>query len=125
MYAGSLAPPGPEASGLAHFGSRRFLMIPFLPFASRRAARAARARPNHPHSLRAALEVLEPRSLLTIFQAPQLVVGNFGFNAGGWRVDQHPRLVVDVTGDNRADIVGFGKPGGFAPRHTRKRTFPA
>src|SRR5204862_6831935 len=42
------------------------------------------------------------------FQAPQLVVANFGYNAGGWRVDQHPRILADVTGDGRPDIVGFG-----------------
>ena len=40
--------------------------------------------------------------------APQLVVRNFGYNAGGWRVDQHPRFLADTTGDGRADIVGFG-----------------
>ena len=45
------------------------------------------------------------------FQAPQLVVGNFGYNAGGWRVDMHPRFLADITGDGRADIVGFGNAG--------------
>jgi hypothetical protein len=45
------------------------------------------------------------------FAAPQLVVNNFGFSAGGWRVDQHPRLVADTTGDGRADVVGFGNAG--------------
>jgi hypothetical protein len=45
------------------------------------------------------------------FQAPQLVAGNFGYNAGGWRVDMHPRFLADITGDGRADIVGFGNAG--------------
>ena len=45
------------------------------------------------------------------FAAPQLVVDNFGYDAGGWRVDQHPRFLADVTGDGRADIVGFGNAG--------------
>ena len=41
--------------------------------------------------------------------APQLVVNNFGYDAGGWRVDRHPRLLADTSGDHRADpIVGFG-----------------
>ncbi len=48
--------------------------------------------------------------------APRLVVKNFGFNAGGWRVDQHPRFLADTTGDGRADIVGFGNDGVFVSR---------
>lgn len=36
---------------------------------------------------------------------PQLVVENFGYNAGGWRVDQHPRFLADLTGDGCADIL--------------------
>ena len=38
-------------------------------------------------------------------------VADFGFEAGGWRVDKHPRFVADLTGDGRADIVGFGDGG--------------
>jgi hypothetical protein len=45
------------------------------------------------------------------FSAPQLVVNDFGAVAGGWRVDRHPRLVADITGDGRADIIGFGDAG--------------
>jgi hypothetical protein len=45
------------------------------------------------------------------FQTPKLVSSSFGWNttAGGWRVDKHPRFVVDLTGDGTADIVGFGE----------------
>jgi hypothetical protein len=42
---------------------------------------------------------------------PYLAVANFGYNAGSWRVDMHPRFLADVTGDRRADIVGFGNEG--------------
>ncbi len=52
------------------------------------------------------------------FQAPQLVVANFGYNAGGWRVDRHPRFLADLTGDGRADIVGFGNAGRLGRRST-------
>jgi hypothetical protein len=45
------------------------------------------------------------------FQAPQLVIADLGFEAGGWRVEKHPRLLADITGDGRADIVGFGDAG--------------
>jgi hypothetical protein len=48
--------------------------------------------------------------------SPQLVVRNFGYDAGGWRVDQHPRFMADTTGDRRADIVGFGWAGVWASR---------
>ena len=45
------------------------------------------------------------------FQAPQMVVSNFAFKAGGWLVERHPRFVADLTTDGRADIVGFGNAG--------------
>ena len=45
------------------------------------------------------------------FQPPNVVLADFGYEAGGWRVDRHPRFVVDLTGDGRADIVGFGNAG--------------
>jgi hypothetical protein len=45
------------------------------------------------------------------YDAPQLVVTNFGYTAGGWRVEKHPRFVADLTGDGRADIIGFGEAG--------------
>ena len=31
--------------------------------------------------------------------------------APGWSVDKHPRLLADLTGKGRADIVGFGEGG--------------
>jgi hypothetical protein len=43
------------------------------------------------------------------FQAPRLAIKDFGYQAGGWRVEKHPRFIVDVTGDGAADIVGFGE----------------
>jgi hypothetical protein len=42
------------------------------------------------------------------FKPPKLVVEDFGYNAGHWRVDRHRRYVVDLTGDGCADILGFG-----------------
>jgi M6 family metalloprotease-like protein len=59
------------------------------------------------------------------FDAPQLVVGNFGYNAGGWRVDRHPRFMADTTGDGRADIVGFGDAGVYVSRANANGTFSA
>ena len=50
------------------------------------------------------------------FEGPGLVVTNFGYSAGGWRVDQHPRFLADTTGDGRSDIVGFGNAGVYVSR---------
>ena len=44
------------------------------------------------------------------------MITNFGYNAGGWRVDQHPRFLADTTGDGRVDIVGFGNAGVYVSR---------
>ncbi|KAJ7257205.1 hypothetical protein B0H12DRAFT_1232644 [Mycena haematopus] len=41
------------------------------------------------------------------FQSPTTVIDDFVFNQG-WRVEKHPRFVVDLTGDGCADIIGFG-----------------
>ncbi len=44
------------------------------------------------------------------FQPAQFVIGDLGYNQG-WRVDQHPRFLADLTGNGRADVVGFGNDG--------------
>ena len=41
---------------------------------------------------------------------PTFAVVAFEANAG-WRIDSHPRFVTDLTGDGRADILGFGDDG--------------
>ena len=47
------------------------------------------------------------------FQPVRRVIDNFAYSAGGWRVERHPRFLADITGDGRADIVGFGDAGVF------------
>ncbi len=59
------------------------------------------------------------------FAAPKLVVENFAFSAGGWRVDRHPRYLADLTGDGRADVVGFGDAGVWVSLSTGGGTFAA
>ncbi|GAA3897578.1 FG-GAP-like repeat-containing protein [Microbacterium invictum] len=38
--------------------------------------------------------------------------------AGGWTESRYPRTVIDVTGDGRADVVGFGAKGVYVARNT-------
>src|SRR5207248_2705585 len=40
----------------------------------------------------------------------RFVIADLGYGQG-WRIDQHPRVVTDITGDGKADIVGFGDAG--------------
>ena len=37
---------------------------------------------------------------------------DFGYGQG-WRIDEHPRFITDITGDGRPDVVGFGNDGVF------------
>jgi hypothetical protein len=59
------------------------------------------------------------------FQGPQLVFKDFGRDAGGWRVAEHPRLMADVNNDGRNDIVGFGNDGVFVSLSTSTATVPS
>ena len=45
-------------------------------------------------------------------------VAAYGYNAGGWRVEKHPRTAADVNGDGRADIIGFADNGVYVSRST-------
>ncbi len=59
------------------------------------------------------------------FTAPRRVVNNFGYQAGGWRVDKHPRFIADTTGDGTQDIVGFGNAGVYVSLNNGDGTFQA
>jgi len=50
------------------------------------------------------------------FSAPVKWSGEFG--AKSWLADRHPRMLVDVNGDGRADVVGFGPDGARAALST-------
>jgi V8-like Glu-specific endopeptidase len=55
------------------------------------------------------------------FTSAQRWVDYYGYNAGDWRVDKHPRMMADVNGDGMADIVGFGSVGGYVSLSTNSR----
>ena len=57
------------------------------------------------------------------FLDPQLVLADFGFQAGGWRTDKHPRLLGDLRGSGRSDIVGFGDAGVYVALSNGDGTF--
>jgi phospholipase C len=44
------------------------------------------------------------------FQSARFVLADFNYNRG-WRVENHPRFLADLTGDGRADLIGFGNAG--------------
>ncbi|MDQ3913889.1 MAG: VCBS repeat-containing protein [Actinomycetota bacterium] len=49
----------------------------------------------------------------------------FGYTAGGWRVESHPRTLVDVNNDNLPDVVGFASSGVYVALNTRTGFQPA
>src|SRR3954452_25575411 len=60
--------------------------------------------------------------------SPIPALNNFGANAaaGGWvRQDQYPRVLGDVNGDGRADIVGFGFSATYTAFGQANGTFAA
>src|SRR6185437_3202595 len=59
------------------------------------------------------------------FSAPEHVLAAFGFEAGGWQVERHPRSMADTTGDGRADIVGFADDGVWISRAQADGSFSA
>ncbi|KAJ7250999.1 hypothetical protein C8J57DRAFT_1520864 [Mycena rebaudengoi] len=61
-----------------------------------------------------------PTSLASVTQAS---INNFGYNAGGWRVEKHPRFVASLTADKRGDIVGFGNDGVYIAIYNGNGTF--
>src|SRR5690242_1163259 len=44
------------------------------------------------------------------FTEPKFAEPAFGYN-DGWRVEAHPRLAADLTGNGVADLIGFGDAG--------------
>jgi hypothetical protein len=45
------------------------------------------------------------------FAAPKTWIASFAIGAGGWAVDKHPRMLVDVNSDGLPDVVGFADAG--------------
>lgn len=58
------------------------------------------------------------------FQPAKLATTGFSYKLG-WRVKQHPRFMVDLTGNGRADIIGFGNTSAYASYNDGKGNFTA
>ena len=54
---------------------------------------------------------------------PLPVIDDFGYEAGDWRVDKHPRVLADLRGNGRADIIGFGDAGVYVALSNGDGTF--
>ncbi len=55
------------------------------------------------------------------FNTPSLWVGAFGYSAGGWTSQNlYPRMLADVNGDGRADVVGFYSTATYVALSTGK-----
>ena len=57
------------------------------------------------------------------FNPVRIAVDNFGYEAGGWRLDRHLRFLGDVTGDGLPDIVGFGETDVYVSTNNGNGTF--
>jgi hypothetical protein len=56
------------------------------------------------------------------FQPAKLSIAGFSYQHG-WRTKQHPRFLVDLTGDGRADIIGFGNTSVYVSYNDGKGNF--
>lgn len=57
------------------------------------------------------------------FKPAHNALKDFGYDAGGWRLDRHLRFLGDTTGDGLPDIVGFGENHVFVSRNQGDGTF--
>jgi hypothetical protein len=54
------------------------------------------------------------------FEPAEPGVRSFGAGAGGWvSQEQYPRMLADVNGDGKAEIVGLGAEGAFVAQYER------
>ena len=59
------------------------------------------------------------------FSNAYLALSYFGYVQGGWRVDKHPRAIIDMNHDGYADIVGYSDAGVIVALNDRTGGFSA
>lgn len=57
------------------------------------------------------------------FANAKLALGDLGYNAGGWRIERHLRVLGDTTGSGRPDAIGFGESSVFVATNKGDGTF--
>ncbi|KAJ2928495.1 hypothetical protein H1R20_g8595, partial [Candolleomyces eurysporus] len=57
------------------------------------------------------------------FRDARPVIFGFTYSSGGWRIDKHPRMLADLTGDGKVDIVGFAEAGVYVALNIGNGTF--
>jgi len=63
-------------------------------------------------------------SIGTGFGTTEYRIKNLGYEAGGWRVDQHPIVLGDVNKDGSADVLGFGYHGVWQIKSSKPKKIP-
>ncbi len=58
------------------------------------------------------------------FGTTEFRIKNFGYSAGGWRVDKNPIVMADVSQDGSADALGFGNDGVWLIQSASRRKLP-
>jgi RHS repeat-associated protein len=53
------------------------------------------------------------KEVMHCFEDRTLWISNFGSHAGGWKKDSHIRMLADVTGNGKTDVIGFGNDSVF------------
>ncbi len=56
------------------------------------------------------------------FQPAEFVLSDFSYNSG-WTASEHPRFVIDLNGNGKADIIGFGGDGVWTAMNKGDGTF--
>lgn len=59
------------------------------------------------------------------FQPVQKWLSDYSYYRGGWRVDRHERMLGDIDGDGKDDVVGFGGAGVLVSLSTGSAFQPA
>ncbi|KAH8992703.1 lectin 2 [Lactarius akahatsu] len=59
----------------------------------------------------------------TFAPAQAVISGTFCYDGGGWRIEQHPRFIADLTGDGKVDIIGCGDAGVYVSLNKGDGTF--
>ncbi len=67
--------------------------------------------PDRPATCQQSAQGSNGDQMIGAWDLQSLMKASFGYTAGDWRVEKHPRTLADINGDGRADVIGFGNAG--------------